>query len=285
MIDIQDVHKRFGRTVVLKGTTCRVAPGESVALWGSNGAGKTTLLRCMLGLIDFKGEIAVAGLDVRRRGKTARRMIGYVPQEMNFYDDYRVMEAMRLVARLRSTPRSACATRLASVGLDTDHRKRVRELSGGMKQRLALAIALLNDPPILALDEPMSNLDAAARKELLGQLIGLKSAGKTILFISHRPEEVAGLADRVLTLEHGRVADDQSAAAFITAAPTPGSKPVATPKPDQSVFENTRPSPPPDPDGDPTFCCAGHALCDTAAKSEGPPKPCGCAAHHAENSP
>ena len=219
MIDIQNVHKRFGPTHVLNGATCRVAPGQSVALWGSNGAGKTTLLRCLLGLLDFQGNIQVAGMNIRRHGKQVRRLIGYVPQEMTFYDDYRVMEAMRLIARLRSVPRSTCAQRLDQVGLATEHRKRVGELSGGMKQRLALAIALLNDPPILALDEPTSNLDAAARQELMEQLIALKQSGKTILFISHRPEEVAGLADRVLTLEHGRVVDDQSPQAF--AQPNP----------------------------------------------------------------
>ncbi len=228
MIEIQNIHKRFGKTRVLNGASCRVEQGQSVALWGSNGAGKTTLLRCLLGLIDFTGDIRVAGMDVRRRGKAARRLIGYVPQELTFYDEYRVAEALRFIARLRGAPRSRCTQCLKSVGLEEHHRKRVRELSGGMKQRLALALALLNDPPILALDEPTSNLDAAARRELLGQLTGLKNAGKTILFISHRPEEVAGLADRVLTLEHGIVADDQAADRFTPAHDEPFSTPAST---------------------------------------------------------
>src|SRR6185369_10552494 len=94
---------------------------------------------------------------------------------------------------------------LASVGLAGHGSKRVRELSGGMKQRLALSVALLNDPPLLVLDEPTSNLDSAGRESLMQLLLDLKAAGKSILFISHRPEEVAGLADRVLTLEGGRV--------------------------------------------------------------------------------
>lgn len=214
MIDIQNIYKRFGRVRVLNGTACRVEPGQSVALWGPNGAGKTTLLRCVLGQVDFKGDIRIAGLDTRRHGKAVRRLIGYVPQEMAFYDDYRVMGVVRLMARLRGADRAACADRLARVGLAEHHRKRVRTLSGGMKQRLALAIALLNDPPVLALDEPTSNLDSAARNDLLRYLLELKTAGKTILFISHRPEEVAGLADRVLTLENGQVVDDQPATHF-----------------------------------------------------------------------
>jgi ABC-type multidrug transport system ATPase subunit len=208
MIDIFDVRKSFGRTRVLDGVSFSVQPGQSVALWGSNGAGKTTLIRCLLGLADFDGAIRVANLDVRKDGKSARRMIGYVPQELALYDDFRVVEAARFMARLKGADGAACDPLLADLGLAGHERKRVRELSGGLKQRLALAIALLNDPPVLILDEPTSNLDTEARAALMELLLGLKRAGKTILFISHRPEEVHGLADRVLTLEHGRVLSD-----------------------------------------------------------------------------
>jgi ABC-2 type transport system ATP-binding protein len=214
VIEILGVRKRFGKATVLDGVTFSVRPGQSVALWGSNGAGKTTLIRCLLGLVDFDGTIRAAGLDVRRHGKAARRLLGYVPQELALYDDFRVIEAAGFMARLKGAAPGAVKARLGEVGLLGGHeRKRVRELSGGMKQKLALAIALLNDPPILILDEPTSNLDTAARAALTDLLLSLKRAGKTILFISHRPEEVAGLADRVLTLEHGRVLTDAAPAA------------------------------------------------------------------------
>jgi ABC-type multidrug transport system ATPase subunit len=209
IIQILDVRKRFGRNAaVLNGVTFDVRPGQSVALWGSNGAGKTTLIRCLLGLIDFAGDIRVAGLDVRRDGKAARRLLGYVPQELALYDDFRLTEAAHFMARLKGADPAACAPILADLGLAGHERKRVRELSGGMKQRLALGIALLNDPPVLVLDEPTSNLDTAGRASLMELLLGLKAAGKTVLFISHRPEEVSGLADRVLTLEHGNLLTD-----------------------------------------------------------------------------
>ena len=208
VIQILDVHKRFGRIGVLNGVTFDVRPGQSIALWGSNGAGKTTLIRCLLGLIDFTGDIRVAGLDVRRHGKSARRMIGYVPQELALYDDFRLTEAAYFMARLKGADPRACGPILADLGLAGHERKRVRELSGGMKQRLALGIALLNNPPVLVLDEPTSNLDTAGRAALMELLLDLKRSGKTILFISHRPEEVAGLADRVLTLEHGKLLTD-----------------------------------------------------------------------------
>jgi len=213
MIQLADVHKRYGRSTVLNGVNFDVRAGQSVALWGSNGAGKTTLIRCMLGLVDFHGSIRVAGLDVRKEGKRVRRLLGYVPQELAFYDDFRVIEASRYMARLRGADPTACQRTLEELGLLAHARKRVRELSGGMKQRLALSVALLNDPPLLVLDEPTSNLDSAGRESLMRLLHDLKDAGKSILFISHRPEEVHGLADRVLTLESGRVLTDVATAA------------------------------------------------------------------------
>lgn len=210
MIQLEEVHKRYGCSAVLNGVSFEVCAGQSVALWGSNGAGKTTLICCMLGLLDFQGTIRVAGLDVRKQGKRVRRLLGYVPQELAFYDDFRVIEASRYMARLRGADAGACERTLDELGLLAHARKRVRELSGGMKQRLALSVALLNDPPLLVLDEPTSNLDSAGRESLMRLLLDLKEAGKSILFISHRPEEVEGLADRVLTLEFGRVVTDVS---------------------------------------------------------------------------
>jgi ABC-type multidrug transport system ATPase subunit len=208
MIRIDAVSKRFGRFVALDGVSLTVERGQAVALWGPNGAGKTTLLRCTLGLLAFRGSVTIDGIDVRRRGKAARRILGYVPQELAFYDDFRVVEAIAFFARLKRAERASCARALEVAGLRGHGRKRVRELSGGMKQRLALGIAMLTDPPILMLDEPTSNLDAAGRHDLLAQLAELRGRGKTIFFTSHRPEEVEELADRVITMESGRIVRD-----------------------------------------------------------------------------
>lgn len=210
MIRIESVHKRFGRFVALDSVSLGVERGQAVALWGPNGAGKTTLLRCTLGLLSFRGSVAIDGIDVRRRGKAARRLLGYVPQELAFYDDFRVVEAIAFFARLKRVDKAACARSLAFAGLGAHSRKRVRELSGGMKQRLALGIAMLTDPPILMLDEPTSNLDAVGRHDLLGRLAELRGRGKTVFFTSHRPEEVEELADRVITMESGRIVGDDA---------------------------------------------------------------------------
>ncbi len=205
MIHMEHVHRRFGRFVALADVTLDVARGESVALWGGNGAGKSTLIRCVLGLHRFQGRISVDGLDVLRHGKETRGRIGYVPQELGFYDDLRAAEALCFFARLKGIRRLDAAVALDAVGLAAHGRKRIRELSGGMKQRLALAVALLGDPPLLIMDEVTASLDVMGRRELVALLAGLRQGGRTLLFASHRPEEIAGLADRCVVMKAGRV--------------------------------------------------------------------------------
>jgi len=208
MIVARNVTKRFGRVAAVDDVSFEIEPGQALALWGSNGAGKTTLIRCLLGVIRFRGSIDVDGANVRRQGKRARAHIGYVPQELAFHDDMRLGAAMAFFADLRGADRARCTLLLKQVGLLGHERKRVRDLSGGMKQRLALAVAMLPDPPIIVLDEPTSNLDAAGRSEVVAALTALKGDGKTILFASHRPDEVVSLADRVLVMESGKLECD-----------------------------------------------------------------------------
>lgn len=205
MIIIDHLTKRYGRTPAVDDVSLSLEPGDAVALWGSNGAGKTTLIRCVLGLLRFRGTISVGGIDVRRKGKAARMLIGYVPQELSFYDELGVDAAIRFFARLKGISRASPDQALESVGLSGHGGKRVRELSGGMKQRLALAIALLGDPPILVLDEVTASLDALGRQEFVGLLRQLTGSGRTMLFASHRLEEVRSLARRVAVLERGHL--------------------------------------------------------------------------------
>ena len=182
-----------------------VDSGDAVALWGPNGAGKTTIIKCLLGLLRYRGEVQVGGCDSRRQGKAARRLMGYVPQEITFHDDLSVAQTMDFYARLKKVDRERIRDVLVQVELTEHVPKKIRALSGGMKQRLALAIALMANPPVLLLDEPTSNLDAAGRDQFLHLLSQLKGEGKTILFTSHRLEEIKTLSTRVLVLEHGRL--------------------------------------------------------------------------------
>ena len=201
---VHDLVKRFDEKTAIDHVTFHVKAGETVVLWGPNGAGKTTLLRCILGLFRFEGAITVLGCDTLREGKAARALIGFVPQELGLHGEQTVTEAATFYARLRRVPLARALSLLEAWQLAEVSRSLVRTLSGGMKQKLALVIALLADPPVMLLDEPTSNLDVRARRELSAVLERLKTAGRTILFCSHRTSEISRLADRVVVLEQGR---------------------------------------------------------------------------------
>ncbi len=205
MIEIGQVTKRFGRVAAVDGVSLEIPAGESLALWGTNGAGKSTLIRCVLGLHRFSGRIAVGGHDVLRDGKRARLAIGYVPQELGFHDELGVREAFAFFARLKGLRCVDASKAIDRVGLLGHEHKRIRELSGGMKQRLALAFALLGDPAVLILDEVTASLDAVGREEFVRVLERLSGEGRTLLFASHRIEEVGTLAKRVAMLKAGRL--------------------------------------------------------------------------------
>lgn len=205
MIDISDLSKAYGPTVVVDDFTLHVEQGQSVALWGPNGAGKTTVVMCVLGLVTYEGSITVAGLDAATRGKAVRSMIGYVPQELSFYDEMTVDELLHYSAALRGLPTDRLDAVSDMVEIDGHRTKKVRELSGGLKQRLGLAVAMLPDPPILILDEPTANLDAHARDQTIGLLQGLRDEGRTLIVTSHHADEVSMLVDSVVAMDEGRI--------------------------------------------------------------------------------
>ena len=204
MITVQDLTVRFGTATVLEGLSFELPAGGSLALWGENGAGKTTAIRAMLGLLPFTGQVTIAGQSMPKQGRAARAALGYVPQQLAFYDDMRVDAALRYFAALRRAPKAQPAALLARVGLADHAAKPVGALSGGMRQRLALAVALLGDPPLLVLDEPTASLDTEARADFMQLLAEQRAAGRSLLLTSHRVEEVTRLADTVIVLAGGR---------------------------------------------------------------------------------
>jgi ABC-type multidrug transport system ATPase subunit len=205
VIRIEALTKRYGKTVVVDDFSVTVPQGEAIALWGPNGAGKTTVVRCILGLVEFDGVVEVGGLDVRKFGKSTRSQLGYVAQQLAFYDDMTVLETLDFSASLRHLPIERVDEVLELIDLGGHHDKRVRELSGGLRQRLGLAAALLPDPPLLLLDEPTSNLDAGARESAVALLDDLRSQGRTLVVTSHHLEEVGMLVDRVIAMDEGRI--------------------------------------------------------------------------------
>lgn len=209
MINVIGVTKQFGDATAVNRVSFAVEKGESVALLGSNGAGKSTLIRCILGILDFKGKIELNGLDIKIHKRESKRLVGYVPQEPAFYD-MTTLDILSFFATIRRVSREGIERILEVVGLGEQVNKTASALSGGMRQRLSFAIALLSDSPILILDEPTSNLDARGRTEFLKLVRQFRDRGKTVLFSSHRLEEVEFLADRVFVMKSGRLVLESS---------------------------------------------------------------------------
>ena len=204
MIEVREVTKRFGNVVAVDSASFSLEEGRALALLGANGAGKSTLIKCVLGLLNYSGAIYLNGRDIKDSPKESKSLIGYVPQEPEFYD-IGTRDLLSFFASLRRINQDRIDEVLEITGLKEHESKSTTELSGGMRQRLSFAIALLSKPPVLILDEPTSNLDAQARKDFLSLVSSYKNEGKTVLFSSHRLDEVDLLADRALFMRDGKV--------------------------------------------------------------------------------
>ena len=207
MISIHGVSKLFGRRAALDDVSLTFEPGEVILLLGANGAGKSTLLRCLLGITDFEGTIRVNRLDPIKNGRDVRALIGYMPQAGGLHPDLTAEETLRFYAEIRQAPLVRVPVLLREAGLADHAATKVGDLSGGMRQRLGFAVALLTDPQILVLDEPNASLDAASRAWLARRLEQAAAEGRTVIASTHADRSLAG-AYRAITLEEGRVIAD-----------------------------------------------------------------------------
>ncbi len=205
MIRVENLTKRFGRVTALEDVRLDVARGETLLLLGANGAGKSTFLRCLLGILSYQGTIRIDGLDPLANGREVRRRIGYMPQSGGLYDDLTVRETLRFFSELRGASYESARELLEEVRLGAALDARVGDLSGGMGQKLAFALALLGDPKVLLLDEPTASLDAGSRERLLSKLVALQAEGRTILLSTHSQRVPLAMASRAVSVEEGRV--------------------------------------------------------------------------------
>jgi Cu-processing system permease protein len=205
MIVIQNLSKRYGRRTALDGVSLTLRRGEVTLLLGANGAGKSTLLRCLLGITGYEGQISVDGLDPLREGPAVRSAIGYMPQSGGLHADLTVRDTARLYAAIRQAPVDRADALLREAGLGEHLDTLVGELSGGMRQRLGFALALLPDPQILVLDEPSSSLDAASRQWLAARLREVAREGRTVIVSTHAGQELLEAGDQCIMLEDGRL--------------------------------------------------------------------------------
>ncbi|TFD05439.1 ABC transporter ATP-binding protein [Cryobacterium sp. TMT1-66-1] len=206
--------------VAVDGISFEVAPGESFGLLGPNGAGKSTTMR-MIGAVSTRksGDLTVLGLDPNRYGPKIRSQLGVVPQENNLDMELKVRENLLVYGRYFGLPRARVARRadelLEFAQLADKASAKVDDLSGGMKRRLTIARALINDPRILLLDEPTTGLDPQARHILWDRLFRLKEQGTTLLLTTHYMDEAEQLCDRLVVVDQGRIMAEGSPADLI----------------------------------------------------------------------
>lgn len=213
VLSLDRLTKTFGNKIAVDNLSMEMRPGV-YGLVGANGAGKTTLMRMISAILEPTcGEVLLDGKSVEDMGADYRDMLGYLPQDFGYYPHYTAKDYLLYIAVLKGIPRREAMKKskqlLDSVGLRDVSNKKIRTFSGGMKQRLGIAQALLNDPRILILDEPTSGLDPKERVRFRN-LISSFANDRIVLLSTHIVSDVEAIADRVFVMKNGRIVSDGS---------------------------------------------------------------------------
>lgn len=216
-IEVKNLWKSFGDVQALKGVSVSIPSGAAVGLIGPNGSGKSTFLRILMGMLTYEGQVCFDGtpLNEERGGGGLARSLAYVPQVAPLFPTP-VAELIRFACRIRGMNKEEVQEKAQSLGLDVTSilNRSFRALSGGMRQKLLIALALCAHPRLLILDEPTASLDPSARDAFLGRFASLAKSETTIILASHRLDELTTIADRVMLLDEGAVCYDGSAELF-----------------------------------------------------------------------
>jgi ABC-type multidrug transport system ATPase subunit len=204
IVTVTNLVKQFGRFAALRGITADFAPGRLYAILGDNGAGKTTLLRSLAGLsAPTRGTVSIMGTTNLR---SVCAQLGYMAHPSLLYDELSGMENLRYFARLYGIDNNErCQEVIRAINLDPSLERPVGQYSQGMRQRMSLARALLNDPRILLLDEPFSNVDVRSAREMVNLLKQLRDQGKTIFVVTHQASLLEGAAEEFVWMEAGQI--------------------------------------------------------------------------------
>ncbi len=205
LVIARDLEKSYGSVHAVRGVSFEVGRGEVFGLLGPNGAGKTTILEMVEGMLPIdRGTVTVDGVDVSRHPEQVRASLGIALQKSAFFERLTLTELLGLFADLYGKKRQA-GQLLARVGLQELSRRQVKSLSSGQQQRFAVAVALVNDPPLLFLDEPTTGLDPQARRSVWGLIDLLRRERRSVVLTTHYMEEAQQLCDRVAILDSGRI--------------------------------------------------------------------------------
>jgi ABC-2 type transport system ATP-binding protein len=205
-IEVKKLTKRYGDLLAVNDISFNVRKGEVFAFLGANGAGKTTTVEIIETIrTPTSGKVSLLGMDVTKRKRDIVPRIGVLPQGFNSFDRITVRETIQYYSRLFCCKNSDVDGLIELVDLKEKSKEQFKDLSGGLKQRLGIAIALVNDPEVVFLDEPTTGLDPRARREVWEILLGLKKKGKTVFLTTHYMEEAELLADTVAIISKGKI--------------------------------------------------------------------------------
>ena len=218
-IDVRGLNKSFGRKHVVNDVSMRVQRGEIFGFLGPNGSGKTTTIRMMCGLLTpDSGSGTCLGFDIRKQQAQIKRRVGYMTQRFSFWDDLSIRENLDFIARLYEMPdrKRAVAASLSGLGLTSRANQLAGSLSGGWKQRLALAACMLHTPELLLLDEPTAGVDPKARRDFWDELHELAARGVSVLVSTHYMDE-AERCHKLAYIAYGRLMAQGTAAEIVAA--------------------------------------------------------------------
>ena len=206
VIEVENLTKRYGELLAVNDVSFTVSKGEVFAFLGVNGAGKTTTVEIIETIrTPTSGKVRLLGMDVTKKKRDLVHRIGVLPQGFASFDRITVRETIQYYSRLFGAENAAVDRLIDLADLKDKTHEQFKNLSGGLKQRLGIAVALVNDPEVVFLDEPTTGLDPRARREVWNVLLGLKDKGKTIFLTTHYMEEAEFLADRVAIISKGKI--------------------------------------------------------------------------------